>query len=153
VPVKIHTVLLAGMGEGEMPVVGDCDVEGVWDGDALVDMDAVPVPLLVAVPVPVGDAVGSDEGDALTVDVVDCDAPVDHDGLADGATLLDKLTEEVIEGALVPLIEGATEGLREMDVVAGADGLVEIEMDGLWDAPVEGDVVGCTDGEVLCVGS
>ena len=111
----------------------------------------MPVPLLVAVPVPVGDAVGSDEGVALAVVVVDGDAPVDRDAVGDGATLLDKLTEEVIEGALVPLRDGATEGLREMDVVAGADGLAEIEMDGLCDAPVLGDAVGCCEADSVRV--
>ena len=101
----------------------------VCDGDAPTDSEAVPVPLLVAVPVPVGDAVGSDEGVALAVVVVDGEAPVDLDAVADGATLFDKLTDAVSKGALVPLIDGATEGLREMDTVAGFDGLAEIEMD------------------------
>jgi hypothetical protein len=95
--------------------------------------------------------VGSDEGVALAVVVVDCDAPVDRDAVGDGATLLDKLTDEVIDGALVPDRDGATEGLREMDVVAGFDGLAEIEMDGLCDAPVLGDAVGCCEADSVRV--
>lgn len=134
------------------PTDGEADALGVWDGEAPVEMEAVPVPLLVLV----GDAVASDvwdgvpvdgaDGDSDTLDVIEGDAPVESEAVGDGAT--DALTLDVTDADTVLLGDTLIDGLAVIDADTVAVSVVVV----LVDAPVDGDDDIDTDGVGVCEG-